>query len=258
MPASDHRWSADGYARNARFVAELGAGVVELLAAQPGERILDLGCGDGAFTAMVAAGGADVTGIDASPELVAAARERGIRAEVGDGRSLAFEGAFDAVVSNAALHWMGAPDAVLAGVARALKPGGRFAGEFGGKGNVAAVVTALVAVLDRRGIDGRAAIPWYFPTAAEYRAHLEAHGFRVLSAVSIPRPTPLPTGIEGWLDTFAAPFLTHLPESERPAARREASSLLAPSLRDDAGNWTADYVRLRFLAVLERSPQAAR
>jgi SAM-dependent methyltransferase len=241
-------WNADGYERNGRFVAELASPLVDLLAPQPGERILDLGCGDGAFTAMVAARGADLTGIDASPELVAAAQARSIRAQVGDGRALAFDGEFDAVVSNAALHWMGAPDRVLAGVGRALRPGGRFAGEFGGKGNVAAIVTALVAVLDRRGADGAAAIPWYFPTAGEYRARLEAHGFRVASIELVPRPTPLPTGIEGWLETFAAPFLTRLPASERGAAASEAIALLAPSLRDDAGAWTADYVRLRFLA----------
>jgi len=242
-------WNADGYDRHGRFVAELASPLVDLLAPQPGERILDLGCGDGAFTAMVAASGADVTGVDASPELVAAARARSIRAQVGDGRALAFEGVFDAVVSNAALHWMGAPDLVLAGVARALRPGGRFVGEFGGKGNVAAIVTALVAVLNRRGVDGSAAMPWYFPTAGEYRARLEAHGFRVASLELVPRPTPLPTGIEGWLETFAAPFLTRLPEAERGAAASETIALLAPSLRDDAGAWTADYVRLRFLAT---------
>jgi SAM-dependent methyltransferase len=168
---------------------------------------------------------------------------------VGDGRALAFDGAFDAVVSNAALHWMGAPDLVLAGVARALRSGGRLAGEFGGKGNVAALVTALIAVLDRRGVDGAAAMPWYFPTAAEYRARLEAHGFHVASIEIVPRPTPLPTGIEGWLETFAAPFLTRLPPAERGPAASEAIALLAPSLRDDAGAWTADYVRLRFLAT---------
>ncbi|MBD5634372.1 MAG: methyltransferase domain-containing protein [Candidatus Eremiobacteraeota bacterium] len=251
MAGLEQTWDAAGYARHGRFVAELATGLVELLEPRAGERILDLGCGDGAFTRMVAESQANVLGIDSSPALVAAARAAGVRAELGDARALCFSRAFDAVVSNAALHWMGAPDAVLAGVAAALRPGGRFAGEFGGKGNVAAVVTALVAALDRRGVDGRAAIPWYFPTAAEYRARLEAHGFRVVTIALVPRPTPLATGLDAWLETFAAPFFARLPEGERLPARREVIALLAPSLQDDAGAWTADYVRLRFLAVLD-------
>jgi trans-aconitate methyltransferase len=259
MPRSEHRWNAEGYGRHARFVADLATDLIELVAPRAGERILDLGCGDGAFSGMVAASGADVVGLDSSPELVSAARARGLRAEVGDGRDLRYERVFDAVVSNAALHWMGEPDAVLAGVARALKSGGRFAAEFGGKGNVAAIVTALLAVLDRRGVAraaGSAALPWYFPTAAEYRARLEAHGFAVASIVLVARPTLLPTGLDGWLETFGAPFLQRLPREERAEALREASSLLAPSLRDDSGTWIADYVRLRFLAVLDRAEPA--
>jgi trans-aconitate methyltransferase len=246
---SQQVWEAERYARNARFVAELGAPLVDVLGPQPGERILDLGCGDGAFTAMVAASGAEVRGVDASPELVAAARARGIAADVRDGRELDFDGAFDAVVSNAALHWMGEPDRVIAGVHRALRSQGRFVGEMGGKGNVASIVTALVAALDRRGVDGASAIPWYFPTANEYRARLEANGFQVDEIALVPRPTPLATGMEAWLQTFGAPFLSRLPVSERPDAAREAVALLAHSLRDDAGNWVADYVRLRFKAT---------
>jgi trans-aconitate methyltransferase len=246
---SEHVWEAERYARNARFVAELGAPLIDVLDPQPGERILDLGCGDGAFTAMVSASGAEVRGIDASADLVAAARVRGVAAELGNGRELAYDAEFDAVVSNAALHWMGAPDRVLEGVSRALRPHGRFVGEMGGKGNVASIVTALVAVLDRRGVDGASAIPWYFPTAHEYRARLEANGFRVDEIALVPRPTPLATGMNAWLETFGAPFLSRLPIAERAGAAREAVALLAHSLRDDAGNWTADYVRLRFKAT---------
>jgi trans-aconitate methyltransferase len=242
-------WNAERYARNARFVADLGEPLLALLAPRPGERVLDLGCGDGAFTERIAASGADVTGFDSSPELLAAARSRGLRAVLGDGRNLAFDRQFDAVVSNAALHWMGEPDAVLRGVARALVPGGRFAGEFGGKGNVAAIVTALLAVLARRGVDGRSSLPWYFPTVAEYRSRLETSGFTVEEIELVPRPTPLQTGIAGWLETFAQPFFSRLPRSEHAGATAEAIDLLAPSLRDDSGAWTADYVRLRFLAT---------
>lgn len=244
-------WQAERYARNARFVADLGQPVVELLAPEPGERILDLGCGDGALTRKLAELGCDVVGVDAGPDMIRVARELGLDAHVVDGHELAFEREFDAVFSNAALHWMKRdPDAVVAGVARALKPGGRFVGEFGGHGNVAAIVTALLAVLARRDLDGMRGHPWYFPTPAAYRKRLEAHGFRVESIDLIPRPTPLPTGMSAWLDTFAEPMLKLLPEGERPAVKEEAVELLAPTLRDETGNWTADYVRLRFRAVL--------
>jgi len=251
-PDAGQSWSADRYARNARFVADLGAPVLDLLAPRPGERVLDLGCGDGALTERIAAAGAEIVGCDASPELLAAAAARGLAVRHADGHALPFEAEFDAVFSNAALHWMSRdPSAVVAGVRRTLLPGGRFVGEFGGHGNVAAVVTALIAVLDRHGVDGTAAMPWYFPTADEYRALLEAHGFTVDSIALLPRPTPLPTGIAGWLATFGAPFVRGLPEGERDAVLAEVERLLAPSLRDGGGRWTADYVRLRFAARVE-------
>ncbi|WP_395678867.1 class I SAM-dependent methyltransferase [Inquilinus sp.] len=243
-------WSAEGYARNARFVADLGQPVLELLAPRPGERILDLGCGDGALTVKLVQAGADVVGADASAELVAAARALGLDARIADGQALAFGAEFDAVFSNAALHWMRQPDAVIAGVRRALKPGGRFVGEFGGHGNVAAIVTALVAALNARGLDGAARVPWFFPTPAEYAAKLEAQGFRVDSIGLVPRPTPLPTGMRGWLGTFANPFLDGVDEAARGPILDEVQALLAPSLRDQSGNWSADYVRLRFAATL--------
>lgn len=247
---ADQRWDAEHYARHARFVSDLGAPVLELLAPQPGERILDLGCGDGALTVKLVAAGANVVGVDGSPGMVAAAQARGLDARLMDGRQLAFAAEFDAVFSNAALHWMPQPDAVLGGVARALQPGGRFVGEFGGHGNVAAIVVALLAVLARRGIDGRTLHPWYYPTAEEYRARLEAHGFAVRHIALLPRPTPLPTGMAAWLATFAGPFLAALPEADRTAARDEAVTLLQPALCDAAGQWMADYVRLRFAADL--------
>jgi SAM-dependent methyltransferase len=244
-------WSAQDYAANARFVADLGSPVLTLLAPQPGERILDLGCGDGALTAKIAAAGASILGVDGSPDMVRAAQALGLEAQVMDGQHLTFEAEFDAVFSNAALHWMPDGAAVIAGVFRALKPGGRFVGEFGGHGNVAAIMTALGAALAKRGLDAARIRRWY-PTAERYAAMLRDGRFAVESAVLIPRPTPLPTGMQGWLHTFAAPLLTDLPGLSDPVDRTalmdEVTALLAPTLRTDTGEWIADYVRLRFKA----------
>ena len=242
-------WDPERYARNARFVSDLGAPVLELLAPRAGERILDLGCGDGALTEKLAAAGCSVVGVDGSAAQVEAARRRGLDARVADGQALAFANQFDAVFSNAALHWMRRPDAVIAGVWRALVPGGRFVGELGGHGCVSQIREALVAALRRRGIDGAAHDPWYFPDVAEYRERLEAAGFRVDSMALIPRPTPLPGDVVGWLETFAECFTAPLAPAERPAFLAEVRDALRARLCDGEGRWTADYVRLRFAAT---------
>ncbi|MDJ0947055.1 MAG: class I SAM-dependent methyltransferase [Kiloniellales bacterium] len=246
--SSGQRWDPERYARNARFVADLGAPLVELLAPQPGEAILDLGCGDGALTEALIAAGAVVVGVDGSAEQVAAAQTRGIDARQADGEALDFEAAFDAVFSNAALHWMRRADAVIDGVWRALKPGGRFVGEMGGAGNVAGITSALLVALDRRGVDGRAVNPWYFPTPEDYRGRLEARGFEVRSIALIDRPTPLPGPMAEWLETFAETFLKLVPAAARAELAAEVCEALRPTLCDAEGRWTADYVRLRFSA----------
>jgi SAM-dependent methyltransferase len=247
---SKQHWSAARYAATAHFVPAYGAPVVELLAPQPGERILDLGCGDGVLTEKIAAAGTTVVAVDAAPDMVGAAKARGLDARVVPGQSLAFEREFDAVFSNAALHWMHPPEVVLAGVARALKPGGRFVAEMGGHNNTAAIQTAFRAVLARRGIESLKLSPWYFPSAGAYRARLEAARFQVEEIAIIPRPTPLEAGFSGWLDTFADDFLNPLPPDDRVAAKQEIIDLLQPILMDETGLWIADYVRLRFKATL--------
>lgn len=243
-------WSATGYDTHARFVSELGAGVFEWLAPAPGERILDLGCGDGDLTVRLRDAGADVVGVDSSPDFVETARARGLDVRLVDGHDLAseFDREFDAVFSNAALHWMTRPRQVIDGVHRALKPGGRFVAEFGGFGNVAAIVTALMAVARARGGDAALAFPWFFPTTAQYSGYLEDGGFEVRRIALIPRPTPLPTDMAGWLVTFRKPFFEQF-GAESATALDDAVALLRPSLRDSAGGWIADYVRLRVEAV---------
>ncbi len=249
-PAVTQNWDPDRYARNARYVADLGAPVIELLAPREGERILDLGCGDGALTEKLVQAAVSAVGADASEEMVRAARARGIDARAVSAYELPFEREFDAVFSNAALHWMLDADRMISRVARSLRPGGRFVAEMGGHGCCAAIVVAISAVLARRGIDARALNPWYFPTADEYRARLERAGFEVDYIALIPRPTPLPAGIEGFLETFAGNFFRDLASEDRTRAKAEIAELLKPALCDGAGRWTADYMRLRFAAHL--------
>jgi SAM-dependent methyltransferase len=168
-----------------------------------------------------------------------------------DARALSFAGEFDAVFSNAVLHWVkDDPDAPIAGTFRALKPGGRFVGEMGGHGCVAAISVALLATLARRGIrDAAAWIPTYFPTAHDYETRLRRAGFAPQSVQLIPRPTPLPTGMRGWLETFAVAYCAALPPAGRDGFLEEVTALLKPVLCDGQGRWTADYIRLRFAAV---------
>ncbi len=248
-------WSADLYEKNARFVSDLGGDVLAWLNPRAGERILDLGCGDGALTAEIVAAGSVVVGIDSSTDMVAAALKRGVDARIGDAMSLSFDAEFDAVFTNAALHWAPRAEAVAAGVVRALRPGGRFVAEFGGFGNVAAIRTALTAVLaSDYGIETDLKDVWYFPTPDEYAAVCARAGLSVERIELIPRPTPIGSDMTQWLETLAAPALAMLPSESQVAAREKAARLLAPALRDESGQWTADYSRLRLSATLAGTP----
>lgn len=242
------RWDADDYKKNAAFVPALGAPVVDLLAPRPGEHILDLGCGDGALTERLVAAGAIVVAIDASSEMIAAARARGLDAHVMDGQALVFGPEFDAVFSNAALHWMLDPGAVAKGVFAALKPGGRFVGEMGGHGNIATLRGALHAELGERGYSMPGGDPQWYATPEEFVSVYEEAGFTTISATLIPRPTPLPAGVTGWLRTFRTGFLdtAGVPDAEQNDVAQAVERRLETAFRQPDGTWLADYVRLRF------------
>jgi trans-aconitate methyltransferase len=241
-------WDSAEYALHGRFVADLAESLVELLHPRRGERILDLGCGDGYLTQRVAESGAQVLGVDNSPEMISAAKARGLDVHQLNAETMGFENEFDAVFSNAALHWMRDQNAVLRNVHRALKPGGRFVAECGGHGNIASIRVALLAVLTPRKVAPERIESNYFFSNAEYRSMLERNGFHVEQIALTPRPTPLATGIIDWLRTFRRTVLEELPAEERASVLEETARLLKPVLCDREGNWTADYVRLRFLA----------
>lgn len=246
-------WSASDYAANAAFVPELGAAALALLNPQPAELILDLGCGDGALTARIAAAGARVVGVDSSEEMVEAARRRGIDAYVDDAETgltghVERFGRFDAVFSNAALHWMTDVEPVAAGVFAMLRDGGRFAGEMGGAGNLATIRGALRAELEGRGYVMPAEDPAWYPDPESFAKVYCGAGFEALRAELIERPTPLPAGVAGWVKTFRSGLLDCLmvPEWERGEIAAAVEARVEDSLRQPDGGWCADYVRLRF------------
>jgi len=242
-------WNPEVYALNARFVSDLGEPLLQLLDPNPGEVILDLGCGDGALTVKIVSLGVRVVGVDNSMDQILASKARGIQSIVMDGQQLSFKQPFDAVFTNAALHWMKQPEKVVTGVWGCLKPGGRFVGEFGGEGNVQKIRSALHGALRERGIDPWAIDPWCFQSPEEFSHLLTQTGFNVTYIELIPRPTKLPGDILQWLEIFAQPFTKAVAESERPKFLEEVRSDLATGLRDSQGNWIADYVRLRFSAM---------
>ena len=251
-------WNTEAYAANGRFVANLATEVLALLNPQPGEKILDLGCGDGALTEQLAETGAIVLGVDSSPDMLAAARKRNLHSARSiefahhDATALPYQNQFDAVFSNATLHWISGVEgqqAALVCIHRALRPNGRFVAELGGQGNIAAIRTALQATLAPFGIDAEKAAASFYPSPNIYRRLLEGAGFTVNSIDLIPRPTPLPNGMEAWLNTFRNGVLDQLNPTDRATAVNNTIALLEPILRDHDGNWTADYVRLRFHAT---------
>ena len=259
---SQDSWNTSLYEKNHAFVWQYGESLVELLAPQAGERILDLGCGTGQLTAKIAESGAFVQGIDSSLSMIDTAKVNypHISFAAADARDFQVEEPLDAVFSNAVLHWIKQPEAAIDCVAKALKPGGRFVAEFGGKGNVGAIVRTILSVLSEIGCEEPESLnPWYFPSIGEYAGLLENHGFEVSYAVLFDRPTLLEGGSAGmvnWIEMFASGFLSGLSDDVRAAelSRRESHVIatveerLRSMLYSD-GNWIADYRRIRIVAV---------
>lgn len=252
---SEQAWDADRYDRSFNFVSRHGRDLISLLAPAPGERVLDLGCGTGELAAELADLGIEVHGIDADASMIAQARAKHpqVRFEQADGHDFVLAEPVDAVMSNAALHWMLDPSAVIARVRAALRPGGRFVAELGGQGNVAAIRSAVAQAATDAGVDPtHLRSPWFFPSPAEYATLLEAGGFRVRLTEHFDRPTPLDDssdGIVDWLRMFGAELLAGLPTDLREQVMDDAAERCRPALWRD-GRWQADYVRLRVWAEL--------
>lgn len=251
MP-STNSWNPELYEARHAFVWQLGEGVIDLLAPKPGEKILDLGCGTGQLTHKISERGAEVTGLDASPEMIGQARQNypHLRFVLEDAAHMRFESEFDAIFSNAALHWMLDVIGVASGAARALRPGGRFVAELGGKGNIALIEHAITTVAESYHGEGIPKKRTFYPSVAEYAGVLESCGLEARMAQVFDRPTPLDgaQGMENWIRQFKWYYYDSLPDKQAEDALRETVDLLRPSLFRD-GQWYADYRRLRIVAV---------
>jgi trans-aconitate methyltransferase len=253
------KWDSSLYDDRHSFVWKKVGDLIDVLNPRAGERILDLGCGTGHLTAQIAARGAAAIGLDSSVSMIAQARRNypKLGFVLGDAGEFRFDEPFDAVFSNAALHWIPEAVPVIASVARALRPGGRFVLEMGGKGNIARIVGVLGAVLREAGYAPRN--PWYFPSAGEYATLLEQHGFEVEALWTIERWNQLEhpqKGLREWLEMFAGVWFEGVPEKDREGLVAEMESRLRPGLYREGG-WWADYRRLRLSARVSLNPQGS-
>lgn len=239
--ASTSKWDAADYARIGAFVAELGGAALDLLDPQPGERILDVGCGDGTLTKKIIERGATVLGVDNSPEMIAAARANGVDALQLAAEDMQFFAEFDAAFSNATLHWVLHKEQAARAVFRALKPGGRFAGEMGGEGNLINLREALDDELIIRGYAPPLESSNWYASPDEFAAVYEAAGFREVDARLIERPTAIEHGVGAWVTTFRKGWL------DRAAVPEEERAAIGAAVADRVGSNVADYVRLRFI-----------
>jgi trans-aconitate methyltransferase len=246
------KWDAGLYDDKHSFVWKMATGLVDLLQPKAGERILDIGCGTGHLAAQIADTGALMTGTDRSPDMIRQAREKypQLRFEVMDAREIAFPDKFDAVFSNATLHWIKEPEKAVGGISGALRTGGRFVAEFGGQGNVREFVAAAERAWTACEFPGTMPNPWYYPSVGEYAALLESYGLEVTYAILFDRPTPLEDGERGlrnWMEMFCAAIVGELPSDKREKLAAEVERQAREALYRDGG-WVMDYRRLRIVA----------
>ena len=250
-------WNPELYDGKHSFVWKLAASVVELLNPRPTERILDVGCGTGQLTASIAESGACVIGIDNSVDMITEARRLfpNIEFKIADAHDFSFDGPFDAVFSNAALHWMREPEKVIGCIAQVLKPGGRLVVEFGGAGNVHCLVAALERASEKL-LSQRLHHPWYFPSIAEFSTRLEACGLETTQAALIDRPTALEgdDGLRNWVRMFGKHWLSRVPVEDQDSFLKCVEDAARQNLQRD-GIWYADHRRLRVVATKRKDTE---
>jgi 2-isopropylmalate synthase len=243
-----NNWNADKYNKHADFVSNLATPVVDLLNPIENEKILDLGCGDGTLAVEIEKFNTKVIAVDLSQSMVEKTKEKNIEAYVMSATDLNFNNEFDAIFSNAVLHWVKDSKIAINKINTSLKDNGRFIAEFGGYGNIKFLTDAMQKVFDKHKEYGEFNNPWYFPKDTDYKKLLEGNGFKVEYIELIPRPT-LINDISNWLDIFANGIVSHLTNEQQLNFKQEVREILKPKIYTEKNGWVADYVRLRFKAI---------
>ncbi|MEH7116989.1 methyltransferase domain-containing protein [Neobacillus vireti] len=256
MEKISNTWNANLYDSKHSFVSMYGESLIELLAPKKGERILDLGCGTGDLAKQLSDYGSEITGVDQSEKMIEQARRKypEIKFIVQDATKLTFHREFDAVFSNAALHWIKQPMQTLTCIYNSLKQGGRFVAEFGGKGNVKAISDAVIYQIEEEGFTFNMDLfPWFFSSIAEYSSLMEQAGFRVTLAQHFDRPTPLDGegAIKNWIEMFGSSMLAVVPDNKKADIIAKVENNLKEVLYRD-GKWIGDYKRIRVIGFKEK------
>ena len=243
-----NEWNADKYNKHANFVSNLALNVLKLLNPLQDEKILDLGCGDGTLAVEIKKFNANVVAVDLSQSMVEKTKKKGIDASVMSVTELTFINEFDAVFSNAVLHWVVDSETAIIKIFNSLKNNGRFIAEFGGYGNIKYLIDAMQEVFSNHKEYGKFSNPWFFPKDTEYKKLLESNGFIVEYIELIPRATKI-DDISNWLDIFANGIVSHLSKEQQNDFKQEVRVLLKPKIYTEKDGWVADYVRLRLKAI---------